>query len=140
MATMARLTFTPAGIVEQARALGREYWQHKRYYDGLADEIERLQTENHLRLMSNKIHVAEIERLQSDLSVQKAMIRFHQKNEEVLRATLAKSCEDTRYEDYDAGCPRAKRAETEIKRLRAELKLRDADKEELAIRREVRLP
>ena len=31
-------------IVERARALGREHWQHKRHYDELADEIERLQT------------------------------------------------------------------------------------------------
>lgn len=29
-------------LVEQARAIGREYWQHKRYYDALAAEIERL--------------------------------------------------------------------------------------------------
>lgn len=30
------------GIVERLRALGREYWQHKRYYDEAAAEIERL--------------------------------------------------------------------------------------------------
>lgn len=40
---------------------------------------------------------------------------------ERLRATLAKSCEETRHEDYDRGCSRAVLAELQIERMRGAL-------------------
>jgi hypothetical protein len=41
---------------------------------------------------------------------------------EELTAQLAKSCDDTRFEDSDAGCPRALEATTRIEALEAALR------------------
>jgi chromosome segregation ATPase len=96
-----------SNIVERARALGREFWQHKRHYDELAAEIERLREA-----------IAEWQQCASvEAGLRREFLARAEKAEaEIERLTLER---ETWTQAYKATCAIADARQAEIERLRA---------------------